>query len=73
MKIEARPYFTYEWRGRYPNGMRRFFGDRKFGFTHSLPGGVPVLRGQSSWRTINGVFGNVFGGFFILEFRRFQL
>lgn len=72
MKIKARPYFVYEWRGRTERGLPRIFGGSRFGFMHAHPGGSPVLREDSSWRTINGFYGNMFGGFFTLEFRRFQ-
>lgn len=34
---------------------RHPYGDR-VGFLHALPGGVPVLKGESSWRTVNGFY-----------------
>lgn len=57
-------------RGPYKKGVPRRFGDHKFGFVHAHKGGFPVLRGEASWRTINGIYGNAFGGFVIIEFRR---
>lgn len=46
-------------------------GDKRAGFMHAHDGGVPVLRGESSWRTINGFYVNVRGwGFVAVTFRR---
>lgn len=41
------------------------------GFIHADERGHSVLRGQSSWRTISGVYLNTYRtGFVCLEFRR---
>jgi hypothetical protein len=58
------------WRGRTPSGLPRLFGNHRVGFLHAAKGGAPVLRGEASWRTVSGVYGNVFGGFFTLQWRR---
>ncbi len=58
-------------RGRAPGGARRILGDSRAGFLHSNKGGKAVLRGESSWRTVSGLYINAFGGFVTIQFRRF--
>lgn len=48
-----------------------FLGDSRVGFMHAHKGGVPVLRGDSTWRTVNGFVVNHPWGFFTITFRRF--
>lgn len=72
MKIMAKPYFELETRGKTPRGLPRILGDKRVGFMHAHKGGVPVLKGEATWRTINGVYINAFGGWLTLVFRRFM-
>lgn len=51
-----------------------FIGDgRPVGFYYSEKDGSPVLKGESSWKKINGVFFNIrsLRVFFSITFRRF--
>lgn len=66
--VRRRRWFT--WKGRTERGLPRYFGSSRFGLMHAHKGGAPVLRGEASWRTVNGFYGNVFGGYFTLVFRR---
>jgi hypothetical protein len=71
MNIEARPFFVLRTRGRIERGRPRFLGTRRVGFMHAHKDGSPVLIEGSGWRTINGIYGNFFGGYFTFVFRRF--
>jgi hypothetical protein len=62
--------FRFTWRGRTPRGLPRHFGTRPIGFLHAEKGGAPVLIGEASWRTVCGVYGNVHGGFFTVQWSR---
>lgn len=43
----------------------------RLGLLHARPGGGPVLKGESSWRTVNGAYFNTKKyGFIYFEFRR---
>lgn len=53
-------------RGKMPS----FIGDKRVGFMHAHKGGAPVLRTESSWRTINGVYLNTRWGWLRVLFRR---
>ena len=71
MKLSDVKLLEWTWRGKTSKGLSRLFGNRKFGFLHAEKGGAAMLLGESSWRTICGMYGNVFGGFFTVQWRRF--
>ena len=43
-----------------------------FTITHSTPDGGPVLRDQSSWRTVSGLCVNTRWGHVLFQFRGFR-
>lgn len=55
---------------RPPGRVPSFIGDRRVGFMHAHKDGAPVLRSESSWRTINGVYVNTKWGWLRVLFRR---
>jgi hypothetical protein len=48
----------------------RFIGERRMGFMHAHKDGAPVLKTESSWHTINGVYLNTRWGWVSVLFRR---
>lgn len=61
---------SFKWFGREGRLVPRFLGDHRVGFMHAHKDGSPVLKTESSWRTINGIYGNILGGYFTFQFRR---
>lgn len=69
--MSKKPDWRRHWTWKPSKGVARFVGDgRRAGFMHAHRGGVPVLKTESSWRTINGVYFNTRWGYGAFLFRR---
>lgn len=66
-----KPSWQRVFNGKRARGIPRMVGDgRRIGFMHAHKGGVPVLKTESSWRTVNGVYLNTKWGWVCVLFRR---
>lgn len=69
--MTRKPSWQRHWRFKRARGRRLMVGDgRTVGLMHSHKGGVPVLKTEASWRTINGVYANTRWGYVSFLFRR---
>lgn len=66
--MTKKPSWQRAWR--FKRGTTLVGDGRRAGFMHAHKGGAPVLKTESSWRTINGLFVNTRWGYAYVLFRR---
>lgn len=66
----SKPHWQRRIYFRRNQGHRRHIGPAQAGFMHAHKDGSPVQLGQSSWRTVNGVYFNTPFGYGMIVFWR---